>query len=423
MQQYTYIVVGNGLMGSAAARYLSEWSDHVALIGPNEPAEHGNHDGVFSSHYDEGRLAHKQSRDPLWAVISRAAVCAYPKLETLSGVSFHGPVGRVIANRANIEENEELLTWMASVDPTREQLHFYDATDRGWQQHFPYLNFPTGYTLLHELPPAGYVNPRAMLRAQNVVARQQGATIIDQPVLHIQSKATGVEVNTADGRRYQAEKVLIAAGAFTNFNQLLPEPLPLLLKTETMIWADVTPETANRLQTMPGVGYDIDDPDLDDIYMAPPLLYPDGRYKIKMGCNTKGELWPATLAEIQAWFQRGDSDRDKPAMERALRQILPDVEFLNISSHRCIVTYTPSGYPMIDGVPSDPHGRLFVATGGNGAGAAGSDTLGSLAAGLLHDGRWIESLPREPFLATNQWGQSKKVLTKAQARALGRIHH
>jgi hypothetical protein len=39
----------------------------------------------------------------------------------------------------------------------------------------------------------------------------------------------------------------------------------------------------------------------------------------------------------------------------------------------------------------------------------------------MHDGRWIEELPREPFLASNAWGQSRKVLTKAQARALGKI--
>ncbi|MCB0063013.1 MAG: FAD-binding oxidoreductase, partial [Caldilineaceae bacterium] len=347
--------------------------------------------------------------------------CAYPALEAQSDVRFHGPVGRVIATRPTPAERETLLTWMTQADPKGAELHFYEETDRSWQTHFPFLHFPAGYTLLHELAPAGYINPRAMLRAQNVAAQQQGATLIEGLVTEIQSSATGVTVYMAGREQLRAEKVLIAAGAFTNFHGLLPRPLPLLLKTETMIWADVTPETAQRLQTMPGVGYNIDDPAIDDIYMAPPLRYPDGQYKIKMGCNTKGEAWPATLAEVQAWFRQGDSDCDKEPMVRALKQILPDVDFGTITSHRCIVTYTPSGYPMIDRVPSDEHGRLFVATGGNGSGAAGSDTLGKLAAGLMHDGRWMEELPREPFLATTQWGQSKKVLTKAQARALERV--
>jgi sarcosine oxidase len=421
MQSYTYIVIGNGLMGSAAARYLSQWSESVALIGPGEPADHRSHTGVFSSHYDEGRLAHKYSQDPIWAVISQAAVQQYPYLQQQSGIQFHGPVGRVIANRITAAERARLVDWIATADPTGNELHFYEATDRRWQQQFPFLHFPEGYSLLHEKSPAGYINPRTLLRAQNAIAQQQGALLIDQSATGVHATANGVTVTTADGQQLRADKVLIAAGAFTNFNGLVPEPLPLLLKSETTIWADITPETATRLQTMPGVGYNIDAPDIDDIYMAPPLRYPDGQYKIKMGCNTKGELWPATLAEVQAWFQQGDSDRDLPAMARAIQQILPDVEFLNITSHRCIVTYTPSGYPMIDRVPSDPHGRLFVATGGNGSGAAGSDTLGLLAAGLMHDGRWIEELPREPFLASNAWGQSRKVLTKAQARALGKI--
>lgn len=418
MQQYEYIVIGNGLMGSAAARYLSQWSDSVALIGPGEPAEHAQHSGVFSSHYDEGRLAHKHSQDPIWAVISREAVQVYPTLTAASGLAFHGAVGRVIASQRTATEQETLQAWIAAVDPAGAELRFYPAGDRSWQSHFPYLNFPDDFSLLHELPPAGYINPRTMLQAQNIVAQRQGCQIIEREVHSVRSTANGVTVTVANGEPVHAQKVLIAAGAFTNFHGLLPRPLPLLLKTETMIWADVTEETASRLQGMPGIGYNIDDPDIDDIYMAPPLRYPDGNYKIKLGCNSKGEQWPTSLAEVQRWFREGDSDCDRPAMAQALHQVLPEVNFVNISSHRCIVTYTPSGYPMIDRVPSDEHGRLYVATGGNGSGAAGSDTLGRLAAGLMHDGRWLEDLPRAPFVATNQWGQSSKVLTKAQARAM-----
>lgn len=421
MQSYEYIVVGNGLMGSAVARYLSQWSDRVAIIGPSEPADHSRHAGVFSSHYDEGRLAHKYSQDPIWSVISQEAVQSYGPLEAQSGIRFHGPVGRVIANRYTPEEKERIIAWINACDPSGRELQLFDATDRSWQAHFPYFHFPADYDLLYEKAPAGYINPRALVRAQNAATRQQGGIVIDQLVTGVHATATGVTVTTVNGEVYEAEKVLIAGGAFTNFNGLLPQPLPLLLKTETTIWADIDPATAARLQTMPGVSYNIVDSALDDIYMAPPLLYPDGQYKVKMGCNTKGEAWPATLAEVQAWFQTGNSDGDLPAMARAIRQILPAVEFQQITSQRCIVTYTPSGYPTIDQAPGDPHGRLYVATGGNGSGAAGSDTLGKLAAGLMHDGRWIDDLPREPFLATNQWGQSKKVLTKAQKRALEKM--
>lgn len=423
MQEYNVVVVGNGLLGSAAARYLSEWDDSVAIIGPSEPAAPSSHEGVFSSHYDQGRLTRRFSQDPVWAVIGRRAVDNYPDLQVKSGINFHFPVGRVHAGRENVSEKvingADLLGWLHQVDPAGVYLRYFPPADQSWRDEYPYLHFPDGYGLFHEAAPAGYINPRDMLRAQNVIAQQQGAQLIDALVVSVQSNADGVLLKTSDGAQVAAQKVLIACGAFTNFNNLLPQPIPLRLKTETMIWVDVSAETAERLKSMPGVGYDIDDPDIDDIYLAPPILYPDGQFKIKMGCNTKGELWPTTLAELQQWFQRGNSDVDLPPMERALRSILPDVEFGKVTSHRCIVTYTPSGYPTIDRVPSDPHRRLFVATGGNGSGAGGADTLGRLAAGLVHDGRWIEDLPRSVFLATNQWGESGKSLTKAQSRAAG----
>jgi sarcosine oxidase len=130
--------------------------------------------------------------------------------------------------------------------------------------------------------------------------------------------------------------------------------------------------------------------------MTPPIQYPDGDYYIKMGANTIADQWPTTLAEIQAWFREGDSDLCKGAMEGALRSQFPEVEFLSFESKRCIVCYTPSRHATIDEVGDG----IFVAAGGNGRGAKGSDTLGYLAAGLIHDGSWPHDIPRGPFRAS-----------------------
>ncbi len=418
MTHYQSIVIGNGLMGSAAGRYLAEWGHSVAIIGPGEPADHGTHTGVFASHYDQGRLCRKASRDPVWHPVALQATNNYPMLESESGIPFHGAVGRVHAGRPTDAERRELLDWMEEASQEHDiEFQYFLAGDRSWKKLFPMLDFPDEFDLFFEPGPAGYVNPRQMLAAQNAIAQKNGAVLIDQRVTGVTSSAQVVTVTTEDGTQYTADKVLVACGAFTNFNNLLPEPIPLRFKTEAMVWGTISAETAERLKHMPGVGYDIENAEIDDIYMAPPILYPDGTYKIKMGCNSAGESWPATLEEIQTWFQSGPSDDDLPAMEQGLRSQLPDVEFLEVTSHRCIVTYTPSGYPTIDAVPSDPHGRLFVATGGNGTGAQGSDTLGHAAAGLMHDGRWIAELPRDVFRATNDWGDAGKKLSKAQARA------
>jgi len=48
---FDYLVIGKGLMGSAALRYVSQLTATVAIIGPDEPINYTNHKGVFASPY------------------------------------------------------------------------------------------------------------------------------------------------------------------------------------------------------------------------------------------------------------------------------------------------------------------------------------------------------------------------------------
>ena len=48
---YESIIVGRGLIGSAAAKYISRSQKNVALIGPDE-ATTSEQQIVFASHYD-----------------------------------------------------------------------------------------------------------------------------------------------------------------------------------------------------------------------------------------------------------------------------------------------------------------------------------------------------------------------------------
>ncbi|MEM9654732.1 MAG: FAD-binding oxidoreductase [Actinomycetota bacterium] len=428
-----HVVIGNGLIGSAAGRHLAAFGSSVAIVGPGEPASPETHDGVFSSHYDQGRLCTYASRDPIWGPIGACAIAGFPALEEASGISFHRGVGWVRAVRLTAEQRAATDRWYAQLERTTGVAATrYGPDDRSRAECHPMLVFPEGLDLLVEPGPAGYLNPRQMLEAQNTVATANGARVVPERVVSVQTDDGGVTVRTESGLVVTAGRALVACGAFTNFGGLLPEPLPFRLKTETTIWATVTAETAAALDGMPGVGYDIDDPELDDVYLAPPIRYPDGTYRIKMGCNTAGEQWPETLIEVQEWFRSGSSDDDRPGMERALRSILPTVDLLDVTAHRCIVAYTPSGYPTIDAAPGDRTGRLFVAAGGNGTGAQGSDTLGLLAAGLLFDGRWLDEIPREPFRAASGWDDRRAAgrtdrsaadgarYSKAQARAANR---
>lgn len=411
------VVVGNGLVGSAAGRHLAAAGHDVVIVGPDEPVDPARHSGVFASHYDEGRLVSGFSRDPVWDVLCRRSVVAYDQLQDLTGMPIHHRVGRVSASAMSDEERDRLATWLATVDPEGDTVRLHPQGDVGWRAAAPMLSIPDSFDVLVEGGDAGYLNPRLLARAQNVVAERSGARVVRERVAGIDAGADRVVVATDRGTVVVADRVVVAAGAFTNADGLLPTPLPLRCKTETTVWADVSPATAAELAGMPVITYDVADDEIDDVYLAPPIRYPDGIHRIKMGANTAHESWPSDIEEMGAWFRTGDSDADLPALERVLRSMLPTVEFTATTSHRCIVTYTPSRYPTVAAAPDDGSGRIVVATGGNGTGAQCSDALGWLAALVATDRPWPDDVPSEPFRVGHDWGGRPPTASRAQRRA------
>ena len=130
-------------------------------------------------------------------------------------------------------------------------------------------------------------------------------------------------LETDGDRIVAAGQVLIAAGAFTACHALLPRPLAFGCETETILLARVSEEDANRLQHAPTVIYLVDDPEIWDTYMTPPIRYPDGHHYIKIGANSIYDDRPDSLEAIGRWFRSGDSDRSKGALVRAVRSLWP----------------------------------------------------------------------------------------------------
>jgi len=383
MEQFDVVVVGNGLFGSAAARHLVALGESVLVIGPDEPRDHTSHEGVFASHYDEGRLIRLADARPLWVPVTRRAIENYRQLAAESGIEFHHPVGALIVLPA-VDVEEETAASPLPLMRRNEVAHtVYSPGDRAWQVEFPQLSFPADYYVIHETAPAGHINPRRLIQAQNRVAEAGGAVIRRERVTGIETSGTTATVTTASGKM-SAEKVLVAAGAFTNFNGLLPKQLPLTIETEIVALGRLSPETGRELTATPTVKYFIDDPVLDSLYVVPPVRYPDGNYYVKMGANTTGDQVLDRLVQVQDWFRHGDSEFCRAGFDEAMRAMWPLASILSVETKRCILCRTPTGNPIIDHVGEG----VFVATGGNGAGAKGSDAWGELAAGLVHDGRW-----------------------------------
>ncbi|MEM7115303.1 MAG: FAD-dependent oxidoreductase, partial [Chloroflexota bacterium] len=78
---YEYAIIGKGMIGVATASYVSKASDSVLLIGPDEPHDWTAHDGVFSSHYDQGRITRELDSTFEWALWAQRSIAAYRAIE------------------------------------------------------------------------------------------------------------------------------------------------------------------------------------------------------------------------------------------------------------------------------------------------------------------------------------------------------
>lgn len=386
---FDFLVIGKGLMGTAVAKYLSEESPNVAVLGPDEPSDWAKHEGVFASHYDQGRITRQLSRDIVWSTLAQRAIRKYAEIERRSGIRFYFPVGGLyVGPEADHDQ------YLAQVGAIGQQLgvNYKPFTSR--PEQFSFLEFPDGFGGIYEPAPAGYINPRDLIRAQLAIFESNGGVVVRETAVSVTLQSNHVNIKTLEGNTYQAKKVIIAAGAFTNDYDLLPQKLPLRIKSETIILAEIPQVEVERLAGMPTVIYRIDSPHLDDIYLLPPIMYPDGRFYLKMGCNTSDDQTLADLTQKREWLIRGNSDTMLEPMRAALQAIIPNLKAASWQTKRCVITYTTKGYPAIDELVA---GQVYIATAGNGSSAKSSDAIGRLAANFALHEKWLDNLHHAHF--------------------------
>lgn len=384
---YDFAVIGKGLIGSAAARYLSQ-KGSTLLIGPDEPANLETHRGIFASHYDQGRITREIASDSVWAELARRSIDVYSELEQQSQISFHHPVGCVyIANEAGIQPYKEVAN-------ERSVPHQFFDHAADLQNDFPFLGSFDALSAISEEAPAGYINPRDLIRAQLELSRTQGTDIVAETAIDLEILKSKVKIHTGNDTVYEAKRILLATGAYANAFNLLEKKLELRVKSETVMFAKVPEAEAARLKTMPSLILDKAIGYLDDFYLLPPILYPDGNIYVKLGANTAADSTLVTSRDMADWMRKGKSNMFLDNFKEALAQLLPDLQAESFHTGRCLITYTKHGKPYIDEILPK---QLYVATGGNGSAAKSSDAIGQLAAQLVEKARWQDTLDPELF--------------------------
>lgn len=380
---HKYAVIGRGLIGSAATKHLAEQADGVVCIGPDEPHNKTEHSGVFGSHYDEGRMTRCVDPNVKWAITAQHSIERYRDIEDRSGINFYEPVGYLGLGYPGITYNAQCAAIAEANGVAVEKLETGALRDR-----FPFIDIDDGVDGLLELGGAGYISPRNLVRAQTALAQAAGATIIRQAARAIRSVAGGVEIELWDGKVERAEKVLIAAGAFTKACNLSPVDLSAVVFGRTTVLAKIEPDVAQALSQMPTM--------IDTsigAYILPPLQYPDGHLYLKMGVGEVTDPQFTDLDGLQHWFRSQGSKEDRDRFTSRLKALLPALnDCRQWHTDTCAVTYTQSGLPIIDYVLDD---KIAVAMGGCGKGAKGSDEWGRIAAGMMRNAPWSSAVARE----------------------------
>lgn len=380
-------VVGGGIMGAAAARHLAREDLSIAVVAPPEPPRGG--EGPYGAHHDVSRLIWLHHVDDVETELARRSLAAIEEVESVADHAVFSGSGQLFIAEEGLETDRIGVAEAAAATGAIELLDEDEAAAR-----FPGLAVPHRARVMWEPPPSGYFDPRELVASHLRAAVRGGAEHFLSPAVQIDDGL----VTFRDGRTISARKVLVANGAYVNTPGLLPRPVALRLKTETVLLAEIPPTEAARLAAVPPLIYALHDPAVDEVYTAPPLVYPDGRVLMKWGANTVMDRWVSTPDEIDAWYRTG---RDLPAIESMAPSMLrtyPGLDVTEFHTMHCVVAYTGHGYPYIDVI--EP-GKLYIAAGGNGHSAKWSSALGELAASLVLNDTWVDPLPADLFAV--QW--------------------
>ncbi len=375
---FDLVVVGLGLIGAATVRHATAMGARVVGIGTDEPEDWTTHPGPFASHYDSGRITRLLDGSTVWAELAKRSIEEYPTIARDSGTEFHRAAGVLwAADRGgldNLHSVGEIFGIDTQVRPFADQRVGAISLD------------PRADTII-ERGPAGFIDARAMLKAQKQVARSDGATLMSEEVLDMRVGAL-TEVRTSE-ETVHAPAVVVAAGAYSG--SLLPG-VPAVPTTEAVVLGEVSPEVAAELDGMPCVIHQQDPDGHVDVYLIPPVRYPDGRWYLKLGAETAHDVPLHGPGEIGSWMASAADER-REELIGLLTGMVPGVEFTRFVVKPCVYTRTPSGLPIVDHV----NPRVVVATGGNGRAAKSADALGSLAARLALTGDWDDPLPSTVF--------------------------
>lgn len=378
---YDVAVVGAGLIGAAAAKYLAKKGLKVALIGPTEAQ------GALGACYDEGRIYRIADPDKVWADLADLSIKEYQAIEREAGERFHHETGFLAVGDPSMDYIHQVEQTMASFGTEGQDFFIYTKKE-DFEQHFPFLRLSFdehSWRGLWQPRKAGHLSPRTLALIQAALARRNGADVIDTQLDGVHAEAEHWVLQLHGKGRLEAKKVLLAAGWNTSWLSKETERLDIKHQMSQAVLLEVS----EPMPTMPVIILRGPRDPEEYWYVLPPIKYPDGRTYLKMGYEGKAlNKVLSSQEESQRWMQSGRAVPELvSAAERMAKTFFPGAAFTG--QRRSIVCITDATQPTAQG-EQRPYidflqKGLAVASGGNGWAAKSSDHIGWLAAEMMSD--------------------------------------
>jgi len=335
-QDYDVIVVGGGVMGTSAARWLAKRRRNTLLLERFEIGHARGSSGgqtrifrVAYHHPDYVRMARRALEE--WRALEAEA--GESLLVTTGGLDF-GAGGRVSAQA--LEAACEPFEYLTA-----------DAVRERWPALRP---GPGDEVFVQE--DGGVCMAERTVRAQARVAAEAGATVVERTAVErIVATGTGAEVHT-QGETYRAPVVVVTAGPWAgDLLRIAGVGLPLVPSLEQATHFAL--EVPSPLPTV--TDWDVDPPRVP--YVVPNPEEP-GRFKIALHMSG-----PPVDADARSF--EPDAERVKRATELAAVRFAP--HRAEGGTDTCLYTNTPDEDfvldrrgPVVIGSPCSGHGFKFA---------------------------------------------------------------
>ncbi len=361
------LIVGVGGVGAMAAWRLARDGHEVIAL------ERFRVDHDQGSSFGDSRIVRSIYPDPLYTSLMTDSYALWSELEGLA--ARHGMEGPLINRCGGIffgpQKHPQIAAARAALEANHLPYQVWKPQDRA--RHFPALRLDADEIALHE-PGMGFAYASRCVRTAVKIARNLGAQIHEETtVAGIEADGAGVVATTESGAMFRADRLLIAAGPWTQpLLASLGVHIPLVVTRQPYVHLEPDRHPENFEVGRLPVWIDA----VANTYGFPHL----GRgleEGVKLALHDSGET---TTPEA---VNRGVTETDIDTVRRYAHRRFDGLSDRVVYAKVCLYSNTPDADFVIDTVPGLPAVTFISACSGHGF--KFTPLLGEIASALVTD--------------------------------------